>query len=180
VFDLLVYLVRNRGRVVSKDDLIDSVWGGRIVSDSALTTRLNAVRKAVDDSGAAQRVIRTVHRKGVRFICEVSEGDEPVMPFELTPPVTDPPIAPRLSIVVLPFANLSRDPEQQYFADGITGDLTTDLSRIPDMLVIRATLPSPTGVSRSTRSRSAASLGCAICSKETSSSQQAGFASPPS
>ncbi len=63
VFDLLVYLVRNRGRVVSKDDLIDGVWGGRIVSDSALTTRFNAARKAVNDSGAAQRVIRTVHRK---------------------------------------------------------------------------------------------------------------------
>ena len=64
VFDLLVYLVRNRGRVVSKDDLIHGVWGGRIVSDSALTTRLNAARKAVGDSGAAQRVIRTVQRKG--------------------------------------------------------------------------------------------------------------------
>ena len=64
VFDLLVYLVRNRERVVSKDDLIQGVWGGRIVSDSTLTTRLNAARRAVNDSGAAQRVIRTVHRKG--------------------------------------------------------------------------------------------------------------------
>ena len=73
VFDLLVYLVRNRGRVVSKDDLIDGVWGGRIVSDSALTTRLNAARKAVNDSGAAQRVIRTLARKGVRFIAGVTE-----------------------------------------------------------------------------------------------------------
>ena len=62
VFDLLVYLVRNRDRVVSKDDLIDSVWGGRIVSDSALTSRLNAARKAVNDNGAEQRVIRTVQR----------------------------------------------------------------------------------------------------------------------
>ena len=78
VFDLLVYLVRNRDRVVSKDDLIDSVWGGRIVSDSALTSRLNAARKAVDDSGAEQRVIRTVQRRGVRFIGEVSEDSEPV------------------------------------------------------------------------------------------------------
>jgi len=77
VFDLLVYLVRNRGRVVSKDELIQSVWGGRIVSDSALTTRLNAARRAVDDSGAAQCVIRTVHRKGVRFVGEVSEDGEP-------------------------------------------------------------------------------------------------------
>src|SRR5271168_3338754 len=80
VFDLLVYLVRNRDRVVTKDDLIDSVWGGRIVSDSALTTRLNAARKAVNDSGAAQRVIRTVPRRGVRFIGEVSEEGEPAAP----------------------------------------------------------------------------------------------------
>jgi TolB-like protein/Tfp pilus assembly protein PilF len=136
VFDLLVYLVRNRVRVVSKDDLIQGVWGGRIVSDSALTTRLNAARKAVDDNGAAQRVIRTVHRRGVRFIGEVSEDGEPATPVEVVPAATEPSIAPRLSIVVLPFANLSNDPEQQYFADGITGDLTTDLSRIPDLLVI--------------------------------------------
>jgi TolB-like protein/Flp pilus assembly protein TadD len=135
VFDLLVYLVRNRGRVVSKDDLIDGVWSGRIVSDSALTTRLNAARKAVNDSGAAQRVIRTVHRKGVRFIGEVIEDGDPSARGEVAPAATESPTA-RLSIVVLPFANLSNDPEQQYFADGITGDLTTDLSRIPDMLVI--------------------------------------------
>jgi TolB-like protein len=136
VFDLLVYLVRNRARVVSKDDLIDSVWGARIVSDSALTTRLNAARKAVGDSGMAQRVIRTVQRKGVRFIGEVGEEAEPAAPVELAPAATEPLIAPGLSIVVLPFANLSNDPEQEYFADGITGDMTTDLSRIPDMLVI--------------------------------------------
>jgi TolB-like protein len=101
-----------------------------------LTTRLNAARKAVNDSGAAQRVIRTVQRKGVRFIGEVSEEAEPATPVELAPAATEPPIAPGLSIVVLPFANLSNNPEQQYFADGITGDLTTDLSQIPDMLEI--------------------------------------------
>ena len=136
VFDLLVYLVRNRGRVVSKDDLIDGVWGGRIVSDSALTSRLNAARKAVNDSGAEQRVIRTVQRRGVRFIGEVSEDGEAAARVPVAPLVTEPPAAARLSIVVLPFVNLSDDPEQQYFADGVTGDLTTDLSRIPDMLVI--------------------------------------------
>ena len=135
VFDLLVYLVRNRGRVVTKDDLIDGVWGGRIVSDSALTTRLNAARRAVNDSGAEQRVIRTVPRRGVRFIGEVSEEGEPEEIAALTA-AADRPAATRLSIVVLPFDNLSNDPGQQYFADGITGDLTTDLSRIPDMLVI--------------------------------------------
>jgi pimeloyl-ACP methyl ester carboxylesterase/DNA-binding winged helix-turn-helix (wHTH) protein len=73
VFDLLVYLVQNRDRVVSKDDLIASVWGGRIVSDSTLTSRINAARKAVGDSGEQQRLIRTIARKGVRFVCAVNE-----------------------------------------------------------------------------------------------------------
>ena len=136
VFDLLVYLLRNRGRVVSKDDLIDAVWGGRIVSDSTLTSRLNAARKAVDDTGASQRVIRTVPRRGVRFIGEVSEESDPAADAEAAPVNVEPPTAARLSIVVLPFVNLSNNPEEQYFADGITGELTTDLSRIPDMLVI--------------------------------------------
>jgi len=136
VFDLLVYLVRNRDRVVSKDELIEGVWGGRIVSDSTLTTRLNAARRAVNDSGAAQCVIRTLHRKGVRFIGEVSQDVEPTESLAAASVAAEPPSAPRLSIIVLPFSNLSNDPEQQYFADGITGELTTDLSRIQDMLVI--------------------------------------------
>jgi TolB-like protein/Tfp pilus assembly protein PilF len=136
VFDLLVYLVRNRDRVVSKDDLIENVWDGRIVSDSALTTRLNAARKAVDDTGSAQCVIRTIHRKGVRFIGEVSDEGEVLPRVEAASLTTEPTTAGRLSIVVLPFANLSNDPDQKYFTDGITGDLTAELSRIPDMLVI--------------------------------------------
>jgi DNA-binding winged helix-turn-helix (wHTH) protein len=73
VFDLLLYLVRNRDRVVSKDDLITAVWDGRIVSESAVTTRLNSVRNAIGDSGAEQRLIRTVSRRGVRFVGEVRE-----------------------------------------------------------------------------------------------------------
>jgi DNA-binding winged helix-turn-helix (wHTH) protein len=80
VFDLLVYLVQNCDRVVSKDDLIASVWRGRIVSDSTLTSRINAVRKAVGDSGEDQKLIRTVARKGLRFIGAVhakSNGREP-------------------------------------------------------------------------------------------------------
>src|SRR6266853_116139 len=71
VFDLLVYLVQNRDRVVSKDDLIASVWGGRIVSDSTLTSRINAARKAVGDSGEDQKLIRTIARKGLRFVATV-------------------------------------------------------------------------------------------------------------
>jgi pimeloyl-ACP methyl ester carboxylesterase len=80
VFDLLVHLVRNRDRVVSKDDLIASIWCGRIVSESTLTSRINAVRKAVGDSGEDQRLIRTVARKGIRFIGEVTETTGPHRP----------------------------------------------------------------------------------------------------
>jgi DNA-binding winged helix-turn-helix (wHTH) protein/pimeloyl-ACP methyl ester carboxylesterase len=72
VFDLLVYLVQNRDRVVSKDDLIASVWGGRIVSDSTLDSRINAVRKALGDSGGQQRFVRTIARKGFRFVGEAT------------------------------------------------------------------------------------------------------------
>ena len=72
-FDLLAFLVRNRDRVVSKDDLLQEVWDGRIVSESALTTRINALRRALGDDGAAQRLVRTFTRKGIRFIGEVTE-----------------------------------------------------------------------------------------------------------
>jgi DNA-binding winged helix-turn-helix (wHTH) protein/pimeloyl-ACP methyl ester carboxylesterase len=72
-FDLLLYLVQNRDRVVSKDDLIAGVWGGRIVSDSTLTSRINAARKALGDSGDEQRLIRTIMRKGLRFVGSVDE-----------------------------------------------------------------------------------------------------------
>jgi pimeloyl-ACP methyl ester carboxylesterase len=74
VFDLLIYLIQNRDRVVSKDDLIASVWGGRIVSDSTLDSRINAVRKAIGDSGNQQELVRTIPRKGVRFVGDVQQG----------------------------------------------------------------------------------------------------------
>ena len=86
VFDLLVYLVQNRERVVSKDDVIAAVWGGRIVSESTLTSRINAVRKAVGDSGEEQRVIRTVARKGFRFVGEVVESAKPGEPASVVKP----------------------------------------------------------------------------------------------
>src|SRR5512140_1009245 len=87
VFDLLVYLVENRDRVVSKDDLIASVWGGRIVSDSTLDSRLNRARKALGDSGKEQRLIRTAARKGVRFLGEVtaSKSKEALGPARAIP-----------------------------------------------------------------------------------------------
>ena len=74
VFDLLDYLIRNRERVVSKDDLIKAIWNGRSVSDAALTTRLNAARNAIGDSGEEQRFIKTLPRKGFRFVGQVREA----------------------------------------------------------------------------------------------------------
>ena len=141
VFDLLDYLIRNRERVVSKDDLVSAVWNGRIVSDAALTTRLNAARNAIGDSGETQGLIKTLPRKGFRFVGAVREdgGCKPksvgsaVLGDDTTPTQAT---APRLSIVVLPFANLSGDPEQDYFVDGVTESLTTDLSRIGGSFVI--------------------------------------------
>jgi DNA-binding winged helix-turn-helix (wHTH) protein/tetratricopeptide (TPR) repeat protein len=76
-FDLLVYLIRHREHVVSRDEMIEQVWGGRIVSESALSTRINAVRSAIGDSGTEQRLIKTLPRKGVRFVGDVREGLEP-------------------------------------------------------------------------------------------------------
>jgi pimeloyl-ACP methyl ester carboxylesterase len=89
VFDLLIYLIRNRDRVVSKDDLLEAVWDGRVVSESTLTSRINAARRAVGDSGARQLTIRTVARKGFRFVATVTEAADTVPP-EATPPLAPP------------------------------------------------------------------------------------------
>ncbi|VIO65880.1 Transcriptional regulator HilA [Bradyrhizobium ivorense] len=140
VFDLLDYLIGNRDRVVSKDDLISAVWNGRIVSDAALATRLNAARAAVGDAGDKQRLIKTMQRKGFRFVGTVQEvktsTDQPVGTAAHGGDLTPSSSSPRLSIVALPFANLSSDPTQDYFVDGVTESLTTDLSRIRGSFVI--------------------------------------------
>jgi DNA-binding winged helix-turn-helix (wHTH) protein len=116
VFDLLLFLVRNRDRVVGKDDLLASVWGGRIVSESTLASRINAARRAIGDTGERQRLIRTIIGKGVRFVGQARERQD-----------TD---------QLLPFANFSNDPGLEYVADSVTDDLTTDLFRISGGFVI--------------------------------------------
>lgn len=139
-FDLIEYLIRNRQRVVSKDDLIKAIWNGRSVSDAALTTRLNAARAAIGDSGDEQRFIRTLPRKGFRFVGAVREAPEPAGAAladnegELQNPDLVLPDKP--SIAVLPFASMSGDPEQEYFADGMVDEITTALSRFKGLFVI--------------------------------------------
>ncbi|WP_325553407.1 winged helix-turn-helix domain-containing protein [Hypericibacter adhaerens] len=139
VFDLLMYLLRNRDRVVTKDDLIETVWGGRIVSESTLTSHINAVRKAIGDSGEEQRLVRTVARKGYRFVGEVRESDSserspPARLQELSAPGLT--LPDRSSIAVLPFLNLSGDPTQDYFVEGVVEDIISALSRMSWLFVI--------------------------------------------
>jgi TolB-like protein len=136
VFDLLVHLVQNRERVVTKDDLIASVWGGRIVSDSTLTSRINAARKAIGDSGQEQKFIRTIARKGLRFVGDVENTSVPPIDVSREQPRVALPLPDRPAIAVLPFSNMTGDPAQEYFSDGISEDIITALSKLRWFFVI--------------------------------------------
>jgi TolB-like protein len=140
VFDLLVYLIENRDRVVSKDDLLSAVWNGRIVSESTLISRINAVRRAIGDDGDQQRLIRTIARKGFRFVADVEEHQAVTLPRRVASSpacaATAAPPSNRASIAVLPFTTMPDGAEQNDFADGIAEDLNTALSRIRQFFVI--------------------------------------------
>lgn len=137
VFTLLTYLIDNRNRVVSKDELIDAVWEGRIVSNATLISRINSARRAVGDNGKDQNVIRTIARRGFRFVapldCDSAEAPKTVDAVEM-------PVAkqtePLPSIIVLPFANVGDDAEHEHLSSGITEDIITALSRIRWLFVI--------------------------------------------
>jgi adenylate cyclase len=140
VFDLLAFAIENRRRVVSRDDLIAHVWDGRIVSESALTRCIYGARSAIGDDGEAQRLIKTLPRKGLRFVGPVREEQQPAevaetgaRPEKSTPTLSLP---DRPSVAVLPLDNLSGDKGQDYFCDGITDDIITELSRFSELFVI--------------------------------------------
>jgi DNA-binding winged helix-turn-helix (wHTH) protein len=124
VFDLLDYLICNRVRVVSKEELINAIWNGRIVTDAALTTRLRVARSAIGDSGEQQRLIKTLPRKGFRFVGVVQEPQmAAVAPailgdtLESAVPTAGP--RPHLSIERSAFFSHSRD-EPQFVASNLT------------------------------------------------------------
>src|SRR4051812_35677832 len=131
--------MENRDRVVSKDELIDKIWHGRSVSESTLTSRINAARKAVGDTGASQAVIRTISRKGFRFVGDVETKRGATAPDSdfgaklLQAPL---PLPDRPAIAVLPFTNMSGDLDQDYFSDGISEDIITALSKLRWFFVI--------------------------------------------
>jgi len=143
VFSLILFLVQERQRVVSKDDLVDHVWGGAAISDSTLNARVSAARRALGDDGKSQTVIRTYPRRGFRFIADITENSDAnwadardetsgQQALDIAP-------AKRSSnpvIAVLPFDNLSADPNQQYFADGVSEDIITALTKHRWLMVI--------------------------------------------
>ena len=168
VFDLMVHLVRSRGRTVSKDELIETIWQGRIVSEAALSSRINSARRALGDTGSDQMFIRTLHKRGFQFVGDVKEvadelaGDaDSRSAGEIGPASTGAPTtgkAPireslvaadldfaavaahtgttRPSIAVVPFENLSDNPENEYFSYGMTEDLIRLLARNRWLMVI--------------------------------------------
>lgn len=162
VFNLLQHLIRNRDQVVSKDDLIGAVWDGRAVSDTTLSSRIFAARKAVGDTGEAQAVIRTVPRRGFRFIGDVSSEDEELLPtgpadgedpekepddreahagsilpgsHTLAAAVDKHPATMTPTLAVLPLKNLSAGLDE-YFSDGLTEDIIANLSYFSELRVI--------------------------------------------
>ena len=148
VYDLLLYLIRNRDRTASKDELIATVWRGRVVSESTVTSRITAARHAIGDTGPQQRLIRTVHRKGYRFVgtVQVTESALNKETASFPPalenfdqheklPAGSRSIHPKPAIAVLPFANLCADRGVGYFIDGVVEEIMTALSRFPWLAV---------------------------------------------
>jgi TolB-like protein len=147
VFDLLTFFVRSPGRVVSRDEIVSEVWGGRAVSDATISSCVKAARRALGDDGEAQTYIRTVRGRGFQFTADVAAVDEDVAaarPAE--PPAAGPDRrletargaaegSSKPVIAVLPFANLSAETDE-YFADGLTEDIITNLCRFRDLRVV--------------------------------------------
>src|SRR5262245_9496835 len=158
-FELLRYLVENPDRLVTKEELLKAIWPNVTVTDQVLTHSVSEVRDAIGDGN--QAIIKTIPRRGYRFAAPVvrlaaaAAAPTPAYAAPLATPTPDPsphgelgrvgaplaspdssPRSDRPSVAVLPFANLSGDPEQDYFSDGITEDITTELSRFSELRVI--------------------------------------------
>lgn len=139
VVELLALLIKNNPRMVSKEEIFETVWAGRYVSESALSSRIKSARQAIGDDGQHQRLIKTVHKKGFRFVAQVtkietdldsSESDSDSLQRRSTDGSEENTQAGwRPTIAILPFSVLSNDPDQEYFADGVTTDIITMLSK---------------------------------------------------
>jgi len=163
VLKLLIYLITNRGRLVTRQELMDTVWGHTVISESALTKAVARLRKALDDDSATHRYLETVRSQGYRFVADVEESEHRDQ-AGLTPRKTRAAIVRRRmigataaivalifvavfwfgappqqeairSLAVLPLSNLTGDPQQDYYADGLQDLLITELSQLPGLRV---------------------------------------------
>lgn len=135
VFDLLHLLVSSDGRMISRDEVFSAIWGDRVVSDAALSSRIRDARKALGDSGAAQQFIKTVHRRGLQFVAEVSSD----MPRTSRLPKTLPDLKGKPSIGVLPFRTFGSSDEDLFLASGLTEDIAANLTRFRGLIVFSRT-----------------------------------------
>jgi DNA-binding winged helix-turn-helix (wHTH) protein len=133
---LLGLLAARQGEVVLKEEIIEALWAGRIVEDANLNVQISKLRRIIDDPGAKTSRIRTFRGRGYSFVSAVMRVPADAQGQTTTMPPPGMPQGRDLSIVVLPFGNLSSDPRQQYLADMTTEDLTTSLSRLPGLSVI--------------------------------------------
>ena len=129
---LLAVLVERAGAPVAKDVLIEAAWPGLAIEESNLTVQIAALRRVLADAPGGERWIETLPRRGYRFIGPVVGSD----PSDTAAATDPPPLPDRPSIAVLPFDNLSGDPEQEYFADGVVEEIITALSRFHHLFVI--------------------------------------------
>jgi TolB-like protein/DNA-binding winged helix-turn-helix (wHTH) protein len=146
VIELLTFFVRNSDRLITRDELIESVWKGRVVSDSAISGCIKITRKILGDNGRQQKYIRTIHKKGFSFVAHAQAkdtvsvktkvGPDPASHVFLETGVNRRNRDPRPSIGVLKFASLSEGAGKDYFADGLTEDLITTLSKISKLIVV--------------------------------------------
>lgn len=145
VFSVIQFLIENRDRLISKSELMDEIWNGRIVSEAAISSRIRSARKVLEDTNKTRRMILTVHGRGFRFIAAVTDmaGPKTIAEAPRSSPLGEaidhPPILPerrnRPSIAVLPFGNFGTGNEDDFFAAGLTEEVIANLSRFHDLFV---------------------------------------------
>lgn len=160
VFALLVLLIENRDRLVTGDEIIAKVWQGRIVSDAAIASRIKSARQSIGDDGSQQRLIRTIHGRGFRFVGAVDDAPAHAQPLEqpIATPETGKP-----SIAVLPFTTIGAPGPASVIAEALPHDLITELSRLRWLFVIARESSFRLAAADRNTARAGAVLGVRYC-----------------